>query len=251
MDHNKISFSIRGAWSHSWNVNSSNHNSSIVRIAKSMVASFSAVFKRYRINILKIDSIKNQFSKSFFVWEYEKKIHGRGVASGSRYDNAQIKETITISGVDMNALIKSRRFSHDIHYIVKGFIHLENLPIKSLPDNMTISGSLYIKNLYNLTHLSKKLIVHGKILLNHCESLTYLPKELTSVSKSLFICRCPISHLPKKFTVNGDLSLWQCCDLKNLSKYLTVHGDLTISYCLNFKKMPSKCIVDGDIIINP
>jgi Leucine-rich repeat (LRR) protein len=90
-------------------------------------------------------------------------------------------------------------------------LDLRYTSIKSLPDNLTVSGFLDLSN----------------------TAITTLPENLT-VDGDLFCYSTKITSLPKnlKITVGGDLNLY-AAKIKSLPNNLTVGGDLLLMSTIN------------------
>lgn len=108
---------------------------------------------------------------------------------------------------------------------VKGNLDLCNTQIKSLPDNLKISGFLSVTWNENMTELPNNLNVKSDIYLSHTPiksvpdtlkvgghfylddtKITALPDNL-KVGKDLFLLGTPIQSLPNNLKVKGELYL--------------------------------------------
>jgi hypothetical protein len=83
-------------------------------------------------------------------------------------------------------------------------LDLENTKITSLPEDLTVGGSLYLRNT-KITSLPKNLVVNGFLGLMNTP-ITSLPENLV-VNDSLDLMNTPITSLPKNLTVEGNLDL--------------------------------------------
>lgn len=136
-----------------------------------------------------------------------------------------------------------------------------------LPDNLTISGSLYIDNSPRFKTLPKNLTVKGILYLRHtpitslpsglnvgdCLEMNYskitsLPEDL-KVGGSIDLSHTPIEVLPNNLIVNENLDLSYCTKLKRLPENLIVGKSLYINGCSNLEKLPKGLIVGGRLSI--
>ena len=86
----------------------------------------------------------------------------------------------------------------------KGNLDLRGTPITSLPDGLTVGGSLWL-NSTPIISLPDGLTVGGSLWLNSTPIIS-LPDGLT-VGGSLWLNSTPITSLPDGLTVGGDLWL--------------------------------------------
>jgi hypothetical protein len=108
--------------------------------------------------------------------------------------------TISVFGIK-SRILKREHLPSGL--VVTGSLDL-NIPsfdiITQLPDNLTISGGLFLVNQELLTYLPKGLVVKGYLYLKGCTSLIGLPMDI--VVNSMIICdeffieKIPFEELP-------------------------------------------------------
>ena len=81
--------------------------------------------------------------------------------------------------------------------IVKGDLNLSNTNIKSLPDDLQISGDLYLRMCTSLKSLPNDLQVSGTLFLTGCTSLKTLPNGL-KVGWNLYLRNTSIAKMYSK-----------------------------------------------------
>jgi hypothetical protein len=86
----------------------------------------------------------------------------------------------------------------------KGDLDLSGTPITSLPQDLTVGGSLYLTST-QITSLPQGLTVGGNLYLINTP-ITSLPQGLT-VGGNLYLINTPITSLPQGLTVGGNLNL--------------------------------------------
>jgi hypothetical protein len=89
---------------------------------------------------------------------------------------------------------------------VKGYLHLSDSKITSLPKGLKVGGSLHLQNCKNLTSLPEDLEIGGHLDLKNTP-ITSLPQGL-KVEESLYMEKTPIKYLPSDLYVGGDLVLY-------------------------------------------
>jgi len=86
---------------------------------------------------------------------------------------------------------------------------------KTLPDNLTVEGSLNLEYCTSLKTLPDNLTIKGNLYLVGCTSLKTLPNNLT-VKGYLELAGCSsLKTLPNNLTVKGILFLWMCPSIKS------------------------------------
>ena len=128
---------------------------------------------------------------------------------------------------------------------VAGSLDLSNTPITSLPDNLTVGDWLDLRNT-PITSLPDNLTVGGNLYLNGTQ-ITSLPDNLT-VSGSLDLNGTQITSLPDNLTVGGWLHLSDT-PITSLPDNLTVGGGIyTGNRTINTTKV--KRLQQGDYVPN-
>jgi hypothetical protein len=112
-----------------------------------------------------------------------------------------------------------------------------------LPDNLTVKGSLYLRNT-KITSLPDNLTVKGNLYLSNTQ-ITRLPDNLT-VDGDLDLENTPITSLPDNLTVNGLLNLTNT-QITSLPDNLTVKGSLWLNNT-QITSLPDNLRVEGKII---
>ncbi len=145
-----------------------------------------------------------------------------------------------VSADEFQTLLLKKTFSNDIHYKVKGDLHLWNLNgLTALPQYLSVEGDLDIIGCNSLTALPETLTVGGNLTIFYCISLTALPETLT-VGGHLTIMNCTgLTALPEGLTVGGNLAIDSCPSLTALPETLTVGGNLSIMYCTDLTALPN------------
>ena len=82
----------------------------------------------------------------------------------------------------------------------KGDLDLNNTPIQSLPDGLTVDGYLNLSNT-PIQSLPNGLTVKGSLYLSRCKNLKLLPNDL-KVGSFLYLYNTPLS---KKYTTKEQL----------------------------------------------
>jgi hypothetical protein len=121
----------------------------------------------------------------------------------------------------------------------KGDLNLENAPIESLPNNLTmVGGNLNLRDCNNLKSLPDNLTVRESLYLNRA-SIKSLPDNLT-VKDDLHIMDTYIESLPNNLKVGKDLALDGCIHLKSLSDdlKLSLYSDISLGNCLKLEYLP-------------
>ena len=100
----------------------------------------------------------------------------------------------------------------------------DTLNVHHLPENLIMTGGLYLKHT-NITSLPEGLTVGGNLILLDT-NITSLPKGLT-VGGDLILLDTKITSLPEGLTVDGNLDL-SGTNIRSLPEGLTVSGSLDI-----------------------
>ena len=109
----------------------------------------------------------------------------------------------------------------------KGDLDLTDIPITSLPSNLTKVGGDLDLSFVPITLLPDNLKVKGNLYLSRTE-ITKLPDNLT-VGGNLSLFRAPITTLPPNLTVGGNLNLYDSL-ITSLPDTLKVGGSLSLIY---------------------
>ena len=127
-------------------------------------------------------------------------------------------------------------------------LNLNGTLITSLPDNLTVGGSLYLNGCTSLKSLPDNLTVGGSLYLGGCTSLESLPENLT-VDGNLFLNGCTnLKSLPENLTVGNSIDLIGCTSIKSLPENLTVDGNLFLNGCTSLESPKIKQLKDGDYV---
>ena len=127
------------------------------------------------------------------------------------------------------ACADSQRSSPDEVIEIIGDLKLSDCVPLFLPDNLTVSGGLYLGDCTSLIKLPDNLTVKGGLYLSGCTSLAKLPDNLT-VGSDLYLAGCTsLTKLPDNLTVNGGLNLSGCTSLVKLPDNLTVNGNIWVN----------------------
>ena len=86
-------------------------------------------------------------------------------------------------------------------------IYLMNTNIKKLPNDLYVTGNLYLNDCKQLTKLPDKLYVNGSLYLSGCQQLTELPNNLY-VEYSLDLNETNIEKLPNNLYVGRNLYIY-------------------------------------------
>ena len=78
--------------------------------------------------------------------------------------------------------------------------------LERLPENLSVAGHLYLKDMPNLVELPPGLQVGGDLMISRCPKLERLPEGLM-IGRDLSIMDTPIRHLPKDLTVMGKITV--------------------------------------------
>jgi hypothetical protein len=108
---------------------------------------------------------------------------------------------------------------------VKGNLDLFNTQIKSLPDNLKISGFLSVTWNENMTELPNNLNVKSDIYLSHTP-IKSVPDTL-KVGGHFYLDDTKITALPDNLKVGGDLRLTST-PIRSLPDNLNVKGDIDL-----------------------
>jgi hypothetical protein len=127
-------------------------------------------------------------------------------------------------------------------------LDLTNQPnLTSLPDGLTVRGSLFLCGLYSLKSLPRGLTVGGNMDAGYCTSLTQVPVGLV-VAGDLHLTSCTsLTRLPEGLLVGGSLSVAGCTALLQLPRFLTVGGDLNAFSCLSLRQVSEGLYVGGEL----
>jgi hypothetical protein len=121
----------------------------------------------------------------------------------------------------------------------KGDLNLENAPIESLPDTLTlVGGNLYLRQCNNFKSLPDNLTVKESLYLNHTP-IQSLPDNLT-VGDDLHLSDTYIESLPNNLKVGKDLLLDGCIHLKSLSDdlKLSLYSNISLGNCSKLEYLP-------------
>jgi len=134
----------------------------------------------------------------------------------------------------------------------KGNLDLENTPIESLPDTLTmVGGSLNLRNCKNLKSLPDNLTVKESLYLDYTP-IQSLPDNLT-VKDDLYVKDTYIESLPNNLKIGKDLILDKCIHLKSLSDDLKLnpHGssDMSLDSCSKLEYLPDNLNI-RDLFLN-
>lgn len=116
-------------------------------------------------------------------------------------------------------------------------LHLEALPLQSLPEGLRIRGNLCIENLRNLDRFPSDIQVGGNISLFRCPVKT-LPNGLLAVGELRLRDMPSFVELPAGLRVGGALCLQGLPGLTCLPPDTEVKGELLIKECESFATMP-------------
>ena len=128
-----------------------------------------------------------------------------------------------------------------------GALYLEECTgITSLPDNLTVGGSLYLRGT-GITSLPDNLTVGGDLDLRGT-GITSLPDNLT-VGGDLDLRDTEITSLPDNLIVGGYLDL-RGTGITSLPNNLTVGGDLDLDGCTGITSLPDNLTVGGSLYLS-
>lgn len=97
---------------------------------------------------------------------------------------------------------------------IDGDVHFSDTDVTSLPNDLHVTGSLYLISCIKLESLPK-IIVDGNLCLSRCTSLKFLSNDLT-LGKNLFLDDCTsLEYLPEKI-----ISMGRSSDGKSRNVYL-------------------------------
>lgn len=126
-------------------------------------------------------------------------------------------------------------------------LYLCDMDIKSLPDNLTVDGGLWLSGT-GITSLPDNLTVTGNLYLDNCTGITSLPDNLT-VGEDLDIHGTSITSLPDNFAVGGSLYLSGCTGITSLPDNLMVGRDLCLDNCTGLTSLPGNLIVGSSLYL--
>jgi hypothetical protein len=110
--------------------------------------------------------------------------------------------------------------------------------VTSLPEGLTLRGSLNLYGWASLVKLPAGLSVGGGLDLRRCTTLTHLPADLAVAGDlDLTFCRALV-ELPSGLSVRGDLRLSHANGLTELPPRLTVGGTLMVRSCGSLTRLP-------------
>ena len=130
----------------------------------------------------------------------------------------------------------------DNHLYHGGYLDLRGTGITSLPEGLTVGGSLDLEGCTGITSLPEGLTVGGYLYLRGT-GITSLPEGLT-VGGSLDLRGTGITSLPEGLTVGGNLDL-RGTGITSLPEGLTVGGYLDLEGCTGITSLPEGLTVGG------
>ena len=117
-------------------------------------------------------------------------------------------------------------FSEMEELTVKGTLDLRNNDyLKKLPNKLTVHGDLYLAYNLELTSLPDTLIVGKSLDIVGCFKLASLGNNLT-VKESISIAGCPADKFPQRLVVGGDILLAHTRLPDNLPAGAKVKGEV-------------------------
>ena len=78
--------------------------------------------------------------------------------------------------------------------------------LERLPDNLSVEGHLYLKDMPNLIEIPAGLRVGGDLMISRCPKLELLPEGL-QIGRDFTIMDTPVRHLPEDLTVKGKITV--------------------------------------------
>ena len=124
-----------------------------------------------------------------------------------------------------------------------GNLDLRGTGITSLPDGLTVGGTIDLKDCTGITSLPEGLTVGSSLLLSGT-GITSLPDGLT-IGGILDLRGTSIISLPKDLIVGCTLDLENCTGITSLPDGLTVGGTLDIENCTGITSLPNGLTVGG------
>lgn len=163
------------------------------------------------------------------------------------------------------ALFKSLLFTHRLPPIpitVEGDLEfpdnircylLRDIPespeLRTFPQQLTINGSLRIRNCPHFTGLPADIQVTGYIGITNCPSFRTLPPRFRT-QKSLYISHCKnFTELPEGMDIRGRFTI-STCPLSQLPSRLRIGENLEIDNCRGITALPLDTVVGGGLRIN-
>lgn len=89
---------------------------------------------------------------------------------------------------------------------INGNLHIEEIQLSILADNITVYGDVFIKNTHKLLRLCNNLTVYGDVEIENCYSLKILSKDSQYIMGSVVIEDCP-SLLINKIKANQGIEV--------------------------------------------
>ena len=131
---------------------------------------------------------------------------------------------------------------------VDGNMQLQGLPIKSLPEDLVVGGSLLITQCPELDALPPNLVV-GQDLKIRESGVRRIP-DCTKVRGTLALRNVPVEKLSSNLDVGSSFIVQQCNELAAIQgKDWTVYGDLSLGQCTKLTTLPDAIAVGGRMSI--
>lgn len=114
------------------------------------------------------------------------------------------------------------------------------LPLKSLPENLEVEGDLIIRGATALKSLPKSFLVGGSLFLSGCDELEELPESLF-LTGDLILISCPkLRSLPKNLTAKRLILVG--CAIEELPDTMDIEEAIHIESCPNLTYLPTSLI---------
>lgn len=123
---------------------------------------------------------------------------------------------------------------------------IEDSDISELPEDLSCSSSMILKNCPKLRKLPDSCIAFAEnLVLNECISISYLP-NIKIIFGNLCIAGTSISHLPENIKIGGSLVVYDS-DLETLPIGIRIGENIDLSGCKKLKSLPEGLIVNGSL----
>lgn len=120
--------------------------------------------------------------------------------------------------------------------------------ILNFPEQVHVHHKLFLKDIWYLGELPKKLVVKGSCTISECFSLVEIPEDWHIEGSADF------SYNPKLHEVKcksfNDLDLTDCDELTTLPSGLKVKWSLNLTDCVSLTELPPDLTVGGDLLLS-
>lgn len=183
-----------------------------------------------------------------------------------------VRESRQVSKGQLRELILSGGLDDDVIYQVDDCLLISDTgDLETLSGNISVAGSLFIRNCPNLNNLSANVTVEDDLVLGKCPRLKLISGSICvhgsifmADTKSLMDVTGSVSagnwidmrhcvglrNISGTVNVAGDIDLFRCLSLQDLTGNISVGETLNLGWCHYLTDVSGNISVGGDILLD-